>query len=54
MRQHLTTPVFGPGVVYDCPNDMLMQQKKMVSTRCFPSDEMEDQPMTPDQAWFDD
>ncbi|EKD00730.1 lanosterol 14-alpha-demethylase [Trichosporon asahii var. asahii CBS 8904] len=25
---HLTTPVFGKGVVYDCPNDMLMQQKK--------------------------
>ncbi len=28
--QHLTTPVFGKGVVYDCPNDMLMQQKRMV------------------------
>lgn len=28
---HLTTPVFGKGVVYDCPNDMLMQQKKFVS-----------------------
>ncbi|KAJ9110714.1 hypothetical protein QFC22_006692 [Naganishia vaughanmartiniae] len=27
---HLTTPVFGEGVVYDCPNDMLMQQKRMV------------------------
>lgn len=30
---HLTTPVFGKGVVYDCPNDMLMQQKKFVSAR---------------------
>jgi len=29
--QHLTTPVFGKGVVYDCPNEMLMQQKKFVS-----------------------
>lgn len=29
---HLTTPVFGKGVVYDCPNDMLMQQKKFVSS----------------------
>nr|UYX79040.1 lanosterol 14-alpha-demethylase [Trichosporon asahii]UYX79041.1 lanosterol 14-alpha-demethylase [Trichosporon asahii]UYX79042.1 lanosterol 14-alpha-demethylase [Trichosporon asahii]UYX79043.1 lanosterol 14-alpha-demethylase [Trichosporon asahii]UYX79044.1 lanosterol 14-alpha-demethylase [Trichosporon asahii] len=27
---HLTTPVFGKGVVYDCPNDMLMQQKKFI------------------------
>lgn len=27
---HLTTPVFGKHVVYDCPNDMLMQQKKFV------------------------
>lgn len=26
---HLTTPVFGEGVVYDCPNEMLMQQKKV-------------------------
>src|SRR5271155_820541 len=26
----LTTPVFGQGVVYDCPNHMLMQQKKFV------------------------
>ncbi|OWT39018.1 cytochrome P450, family 51 (sterol 14-demethylase) [Cryptococcus neoformans Bt1] len=25
---HLTTPVFDKGVVYDCPNEMLMQQKK--------------------------
>lgn len=25
----LTTPVFGQGVVYDCPNAMLMQQKKV-------------------------
>lgn len=29
--QHLTTPVFGKGVVFDCPNEMLMQQKKFVS-----------------------
>ncbi|ORX36888.1 lanosterol 14-alpha-demethylase [Kockovaella imperatae] len=27
---HLTTPVFGKGVVYDCPNEMLMQQKKFI------------------------
>jgi sterol 14alpha-demethylase len=27
---HLTTPVFGKKVVYDCPNDSLMQQKKFV------------------------
>lgn len=26
--QHLTTPVFGEGVVYDCPNHRLMEQKK--------------------------
>jgi sterol 14alpha-demethylase len=26
----LTTPVFGSGVVFDCPNHMLMQQKKFV------------------------
>lgn len=25
---HLTTPVFGKGVVYDCPNHRLMEQKK--------------------------
>ena len=29
-RQSLTTPVFGPGVVYDCPNHVLMEQKKFV------------------------
>ncbi|WWC93972.1 hypothetical protein V866_000810 [Kwoniella sp. B9012] len=29
---HLTTPVFGKGVVYDCPNDMLMQQKKFIKS----------------------
>lgn len=23
----LTTPVFGKGVVYDCPNEKLMEQK---------------------------
>lgn len=28
--QPLTTPVFGPGVVYDCPNHVLMEQKKFV------------------------
>lgn len=27
---HLTTPVFGKGVVYDCPNSRLMDQKKFV------------------------
>ena len=27
--QKLTTPVFGEGVVYDCDNALLMQQKKM-------------------------
>ncbi|KAF8588230.1 lanosterol 14-alpha-demethylase [Ramaria rubella] len=26
----LTTPVFGAGVVYDCPNHVLMEQKKFV------------------------
>ncbi|CAK9435333.1 uncharacterized protein LODBEIA_P57020 [Lodderomyces beijingensis] len=26
--QHLTTPVFGKGVIYDCPNARLMEQKK--------------------------
>ncbi|KAF9437506.1 Lanosterol 14-alpha-demethylase [Entomortierella beljakovae] len=26
----LTTPVFGKGVVYDCPNHMLMEQKRFV------------------------
>nr|ANC28047.1 cytochrome P450 [Polyporus umbellatus] len=26
----LTTPVFGKGVVYDCPNEKLMEQKKFV------------------------
>ena len=25
----LTTPVFGAGVVYDCPNAKLMEQKKV-------------------------
>jgi sterol 14-demethylase len=25
----LTTPVFGKGVVYDCPNDKLMDQKRV-------------------------
>ncbi|SCV05628.1 LANO_0H11672g1_1 [Lachancea nothofagi CBS 11611] len=27
---HLTTPVFGKGVIYDCPNNKLMEQKKFV------------------------
>lgn len=27
----LTTPVFGAGVVYDCPNAKLMEQKKVKS-----------------------
>lgn len=27
---HLTTPVFGKGVIYDCPNARLMEQKKFV------------------------
>lgn len=27
---HLTTPVFGEGVIYDCPNHRLMDQKKFV------------------------
>ena len=25
----LTTPIFGKGVIYDCPNSMLMEQKKV-------------------------
>jgi sterol 14-demethylase len=28
--QHLTTPVFGKDVVYDVPNEVLMEQKKFV------------------------
>lgn len=28
--RHLTTPVFGNGVIYDCPNARLMEQKKFV------------------------
>ncbi|KAI0197850.1 cytochrome P450 [Astrocystis sublimbata] len=26
----LTTPVFGPNIIYDCPNSQLMEQKKFV------------------------
>ncbi|KAJ9085525.1 Lanosterol 14-alpha-demethylase [Entomophthora muscae] len=26
----LTKPVFGPGVVYDCPNSVLLEQKRMI------------------------
>lgn len=29
----LTTPVFGTGVVYDCPNAKLMEQKKVIVSR---------------------
>lgn len=29
---HLTTPVFGKGVIYDCPNSKLMEQKKFAKT----------------------
>ena len=29
---HLTTPVFGEGVVFDCPNHRLMEQKKFAKT----------------------
>lgn len=29
---HLTTPTFGEGVVYDCPNHRLMEQKKFAKT----------------------
>ncbi|SGZ57372.1 CIC11C00000004114 [Sungouiella intermedia] len=29
---HLTTPVFGKGVIYDCPNHRLMDQKKFTKT----------------------
>lgn len=29
----LTTPVFGKGVVYDCPNAKLMEQKKVCELR---------------------
>lgn len=28
---HLTTPVFGDGVVYDVPNNILMEQKRVCS-----------------------
>lgn len=30
--QHLTTPVFGKGVIYDCPNHRLMEQKKFAKS----------------------
>jgi sterol 14-demethylase len=30
--KHLTTPVFGEGVVYDVPNHILMDQKKSGSS----------------------
>lgn len=30
VAQHLTTPIFGKDVVYDCPNEKLMEQKKFV------------------------
>lgn len=29
---HLTTPAFGNGVIYDCPNHRLMEQKKFAKT----------------------
>jgi sterol 14-demethylase len=29
---HLTTPVFGKNVVYDCPNSVLMEQKKFIKS----------------------
>ncbi|KAK7205657.1 cytochrome P-450 lanosterol 14-alpha-demethylase [Myxozyma melibiosi] len=29
---HLTTPVFGKGVIYDCPNARLMEQKKFAKS----------------------
>lgn len=29
---HLTTPIFGEGVVYDCPNHRLMEQKKFAKS----------------------
>lgn len=29
---HLTTPVFGKGVIYDCPNHRLMDQKKFAKS----------------------
>lgn len=30
VQQHLTTPVFGKGVVYDVPNEVFMEQKRFV------------------------
>lgn len=30
--KHLTTPVFGKGVIYDCPNSKLMEQKKFAKS----------------------
>ncbi len=30
--QHLTTPVFGKGVIYDCPNHRLMEQKRFAKS----------------------
>lgn len=32
----LTTPVFGKGVVYDCPNSKLMEQKKVLDVPTSP------------------
>lgn len=29
---HLTTPVFGKNVVYDCPNPVFMEQKKFIKS----------------------
>ena len=29
--KHLTTPVFGKGVIYDCPNSRLMEQKNLLN-----------------------
>ncbi|KAH7100752.1 cytochrome P450 [Auriculariales sp. MPI-PUGE-AT-0066] len=30
--KHLTTPVFGTGVVYDCPNHVFMEQKRFIKS----------------------
>lgn len=60
LSQHLTTPVFGKDVVYDCPNELLMEQKKFVkfglSTENFrayvPMMEEEITQFMKNDAWF--
>ena len=34
----LTAPVFGKGVVYDCPNSRLMDQKRVCASKIMPGE----------------